>query len=80
MPPIADHRDPQPIRKAGPPADHDQAGQDEDDRRQRARGRGDGLDDVVFLDRRIPEGASTAIEIDGGGDRGRDGQADLQPG
>ncbi len=39
-----------PVGKAGPPADHDQAGQHEDDRGQGAGRRGDGLHHVVFLD------------------------------
>src|SRR6476646_10462315 len=39
-----------PVRKPGPPADHDHAGQYEDDRGERARGRSHGLHDVVLLD------------------------------
>ena len=74
----ADDRDRQPVREAGPPADHDQAGQDEDDRRQRSRRRGDGLDDIVFLDGRVAEGLEHGHRDDGGRDRGREGEADLE--
>ncbi len=44
-----------PERKAGPPADHDQSRQHEDDRGERSGGRRDRLDDVVLVDRRVLE-------------------------
>lgn len=67
-----------PVREPGPPADHDQPGQHEDDRRQRAGRRGDGLHDVV-----LDDGVVGEVTQDGHRDhRGRDGggerQADLE--
>uniref|UniRef100_A0A0N4ZD72 Circumsporozoite protein n=1 Tax=Parastrongyloides trichosuri TaxID=131310 RepID=A0A0N4ZD72_PARTI len=62
-----------------PPADHDQAGQDEDDRAHGAADRGHRLDGVVFPDGR----ASSRPQERHGDDRRRygrgEGQADLQP-
>jgi hypothetical protein len=54
-------------RNVRPPADHQQARQHEDHRRQRPRRRGDGLDDVVFLDGRRLEGPQQAIEMTAAG-------------
>ena len=75
---MRDHRDRQPEGKAGPPADHDQAGKHEDDRRQRARRRGDGLDDIVFLDGRIANELEHRHRDDRGRDRRREGDAELE--
>ncbi len=73
----ADGADPKahPERKARPPADHHQAWQDEDDRRQGAGRRGDRLDDVVLLD------GDAAEQAQGGhGDhRRRDRRGECQP-
>jgi len=67
------------IGESLPPADHDETGQDEDDRRQRSRRGGDGLDDIVFEDRRAGQVAQHRHRDDGGRNRCREGQPDLQP-
>ena len=68
-----------PVREALPPADHDQAREDEDDRRKCACRRCDGLHDVVFLDGVILEIAQNSHGDHGRGDRGGERQADAQP-
>ena len=45
------------VGEAAPPTDHDQAGQHENNRRERARGGCHGLHDVVFLNGGVPEAA-----------------------
>ena len=74
----ADH-DRRPVREALPPADHDQAGQHEDDRRQGARRRRDRLDDVVLEDRVAAEVAQDRHRDHRGRDGGGEGQPDLEP-
>jgi hypothetical protein len=69
------HGDRGPVGEAGPPADHHQAGQHEDDRRQRARRRSNGLDDIVLEDVRIREQAQHRHRDDRGGNRGGESQA-----
>ena len=71
-------RERSPVGKSGPPADHDQARQHEDDRRQGAGRRRDRLHDVVFLDRRVLEAAQQRHRDDGGRNRRRKGQAGLE--
>lgn len=77
----AGHRDPgsEQIGEALPPADHDEAGEHENDRRQRARRRRDRLYDVVFEDRRARQIAQDRHRNDRGRDRRCEGKADLQP-
>ncbi len=65
-------------RKALPPADHHQTGQHEDDRRQGAGRGSDGLDDVVLQDRGAGQAPQDRHGDDGGGNRGGEGQADLE--
>ena len=77
MPPIAQSPRPSSNRESPPPADHDQARQHEDDRRQRPRRRGDGLDDIVLEDVRVGEQAQHRHRDHRGRDRGREGEADL---
>ncbi|MPM19792.1 hypothetical protein SDC9_66218 [bioreactor metagenome] len=67
-----------PVREAAPPADDDQPGQDEDDGRQRARGGGDRLDDVVLADRVVTEVAQDRHRDDGRRDRRGERQAHLE--
>ena len=67
-----------PERKAGPPADDDQARQDENDGGERARGRRNGLDDVVFEDRRVPNQTENRHRDDGRRDRRGEGEPDSQ--
>ena len=61
-----------------PVADHDEAGQDEDDGGQRTGGGRDGLHDVVFLDVVPLELAEHGHGDDGGGDRRREREAHLE--
>ena len=67
-----------PVGEAAPPADNHEAGEDEDDRRQGAGRRSDGLDDVVLLDRVVAPEAQNRHRDDGCRDRRRKRQADLQ--
>ena len=68
-----------PVGKASPPADHDQTGQHEDDRGERAGRGGDRLHDVVLLDRRAAEGAQHGHRDHGGRYRGGKGESRLEP-
>ena len=67
-----------PVRETAPPAHNHEAGENEDDRRQRARCRRNRLNDVVLLDRVISPEAQNCHRNDGCRDRGREGQTDLQ--
>ena len=68
-----------PVGEAVPPPHDHQARQHEDHGRQCSSGRGDGLDDVVLLDRVVAPQAQDRHRDDGRGDRGGEGEADLQP-
>ncbi|MNT61406.1 hypothetical protein D3C72_1990510 [compost metagenome] len=67
-----------PEREALPVAQHHQPGQDKDDRRQGARGRGLRLHHVVFEDIGAGEEPQHGHRDHGSRDRRREGQADLQ--
>ena len=68
-----------PEGKAGPVADHHQAGQHEDDRGQRTRRRSQRLDDVVLEDVRALDQPQHRHRDHGGGNGGGEGQTDFQP-
>ena len=67
-----------PEGKARPPSDDHEPGQNEDYRRECARGRRHGLDDVVLEDGRVPHARENRHRDDGGRNRGREGEPDLQ--
>jgi hypothetical protein len=67
-----------PEREARPIADHDEAGQHEDDRRQSASRRGDGLDDIVLENIRALDQPQHRHRDHGGGDGGGEGEPHLQ--
>ena len=66
-------------REALPVTDHDQTRQHENDRRQRARGARDRLDDIILEDRRPGHIAQQRHRNHRRWNRGRKGQPDLQP-
>src|SRR5262249_20315090 len=65
--------------KFGPPTDHDQAREHKDDRRKCARCRGNGLDNVVLLDRGITEPAQDRHRNYRGRNRRRKCEPGLKP-
>ncbi len=67
-----------PVGEAAPPAHDHEAGENEDDSRQRARRRRDRLDNVVLLDRVVAPESQDSHRDDSRRDRGREGQANLQ--
>jgi hypothetical protein len=67
-----------PERKVHPPADHDEAGQDEDDGAHGPADRGHGLDGHILPDGRALEGSQDRHGDDRRRDGGSEGQADLQ--
>ena len=67
-----------PERKARPPADDDQTRQHEDDGGERARGRRNGLDDVVFENRGVANETQERHRDDRRRDRGGECEADFE--